>query len=259
MNYRKAFRTVFPTYFVFPILLVLFAVALHAQTAAPVAQAMRPFSKVAAGVNVGTLGIGAEVATPLSNRLNLRGGASFLSYSRNIESNGLTYIANLDLRSGQASLDWFPFGGSFHLSPGVMFYNGTKVGGSVQVPNDKSFTLNSVRYYSDPSDPLGGMADVTFPTAGPQFTIGFGNMLPRKKDKHFSVPFELGFVYFGTGTASLNFTGSACTSSGGVNCQQVNSFSAFQANVAAEQSKIERDVKYARFYPVLRIGFSYKF
>lgn len=259
MNFCKATRTVFSASSVLPVILaLLIAPALRAQDV-PVAPSMRPFSKVAVGVSVGTLGIGAEVATPLANRLNLRGGANFLSYSRNIEDNGLNYIANLDLHSGQASLDWFPFGGSFHLSPGVMLYNGTKVGGSVQVPNDASFTINNVRYYSDPSDPLSGSANVTFPKVGPQLMLGFGNMIPRKMGRHFSVPVELGVVYFGTGTTSLNFSGSACTSFGGVNCQQVTSFTAFQSNVTAEQAKIEKDVKYARFYPVVRIGFSYMF
>ncbi len=135
---------------------------MRAQAVGRAAPSIRPFSKLGVRVNIGTLGIGAEAATPLANRLNLRGGANFLSYSRNIDSSGLTYIANLDLRSGQASLDWFPFGGSFHLSPGVMLYNGNRVTASVQVPNGTSFTLNSVGYYSDPSDPLSGLANVTF-------------------------------------------------------------------------------------------------
>ena len=241
------------------ILALSIAPALRAQAVDPVASSMRPFSKLGVGVNVGTLGIGVEAATPLANRFNLRGGGNFFSYSRNIDRSGLTYVANLDLRSVQASLDWFPFGGSFHLSPGAMVYNGTKVAANVQVPTNTAFTLNGVDYYSDPSDPLSGSAKVTFPVAGPQFTAGFGNMVPRKDSKHFSVPFEFGFVYFGTGTTLLNFNGSACTSPGGVNCQKASSYPGFQTNVTAEEAKIEKYVKYARFYPILRIGVSYKF
>lgn len=192
MNFRNAICSVFSAYAMLPVsLALLFGPALRAQRGVPVAPSMRPLSKLAVGVNIGTLGIGAEAATPLATRLNLRGGANLLSYSRNIDSNGLTYLANFDLRSGQASLDWFPFGGSFHLSLGVMLYNGIKVGGSVQVPNDNSFTLNNVRYYSDPSDPLSGSAYVAFPKGGPQITIGFGNMIPRTASRHISVPFEL--------------------------------------------------------------------
>jgi hypothetical protein len=122
-----------------------------------------------------------------------------------------------------------------------------------------SFTLNSVRFYSDPSDPLSGSAHVTFPNVAPQFTIGFGNMISRKQAKHFSIPVELGVAYFGTGTTSLNFNGSACTSPGGVNCQKASSFTSFQSSVTGEQATIQKDVKYARFYPILRVGLSYKF
>ena len=235
------------------------APVLRAQAADTITPSMRPFSKLGVGVDIGTPGLGAEVATPLANRFNLRGGASFFSYSRNIEHNGITYVASLDLRSGQASLDWFPFGGGFHLSPGVMLYNGSRVAATVQVPNGTSFSLNRVAYFSDPSDPLSGSATIKFPKAGPQFTVGFGNMIPRKKSSHISVPVELGFVYFGTGTTLMNFTGSECTSPGGVNCQKASSNPTFQANVTAEEAKIEKYVKYVKFYPILQIGLSYKF
>ncbi len=237
-------------------LALLLAPALRAQTDAP---SMRPFSRLGIDVNVGTLGIGAEVATPLATRFNLRGSGNFFHYSTSTNQSGLTYVATLDMQSAQASLDWFPFGGSFHLSPGIMLYNGTKPVWSIQVPTNTSYSLNNVDYYSDPSDPLSGSFKVTFPTMGPQFTIGFGNMIPRKNSKHFSFPFELGFVYFGTGTTSSNFSGSACTAPNGVNCLPISSYPGFQTNLAAEDAKIETYVKDARFYPILRMGLSYKF
>ncbi|MHB8304137.1 MAG: hypothetical protein ACYDC6_15180 [Acidobacteriaceae bacterium] len=147
------------------VLALSIAPALRAQAVDPVASSMRPFSKLGVGVNVGTLGIGVEAATPLANRFNLRGGGNFFSYSRNIDRSGLTYVANLDLRSVQASLDWFPFGGSFHLSPGAMLYNGTKVAANVQVPTNTAFTLNGVDYYQRENPRLcrGGSSSLTFP------------------------------------------------------------------------------------------------
>jgi hypothetical protein len=192
MNSRKAIRSIFSACSTLAaVLALLITPALLAQTVDPLAPFMRPFSRLAFGANIGTLGIGAEVATPLANRLNIRGGANFLTYGRNIDSDGLIYVATLDLRSGQASLDWFPFGG-FHLSPGVIFYNGNRVVASVRAPDSTSFTLSSASYYSDPSDPLTGSANVTFAKVRPQFTIGFGNMIPRKTNRHLSVPVELG-------------------------------------------------------------------
>jgi hypothetical protein len=67
------------------------------------------------------------------------------------------------------------------------------------------------------------------------------------------------FVYFGKGTTLLNFNGSVCSSPSGVNCQEANSSPDFQSNATVEQARIAKDVKYAEFYPILRIGLSYKF
>lgn len=235
------------------------APGLRAQEMDPVVSATHPFSKLGMDANIGTLGIGVEAATPLTSRFNLRGGGNFFGYSRNIKRNGITYLANLNLRSAQASLDWFPFGGSFHLSPGVMLYNGTKVVANAQIPANGAFTLNGVQYYNDPSDPLSGFAKIRFPAAGPQLTAGFGNMVPRKESKHFSVPFEFGLAYFGSGRTRLQFNGSGCIFPGGFGCMKASSLPGFLANVTAEQAKIDKYVEDARFYPILRIGASYKF
>lgn len=220
---------------------------------------MHALSHFAVGINAGSLGLGVEAATPLANRINLRAGVNLFDYSQSLLQKGITYNANLTLLSVQASVDWFPYGGGFHISPGVMLYNGNHVNANLAVPIGTVINLDNVNYYSDPADPLAGSAKITFPFAGPQLTVGFGNMIPRKPGKHITVPFELGAVYFGTGTALLNFTGTACTTLGSVNCMPVNSFPRFQADVAAEQATIQKNLNYARFFPILRIGVSYKF
>lgn len=220
---------------------------------------MHPFSHFALGVYASTLGPGVEVAVPLANHFNLRAGVNLFSYSTNITNSGITYGADITLRSVQASLDWFPRGKKFHISPGVLLYNGNRVSANLIIPVNTSFSLDSVSYYSDPVDPLTGSAKMSFPVAGPQLTAGFGNMLPRWKNQHFSIPFEFGAAYFGNGTALLQFTGSACTSLGGINCMPVTSFTRFQTDLAAEQTKIQNDLHYARFFPILHLGISYKF
>lgn len=220
---------------------------------------MHPFSHVAVGVYVSTLGPGVEVALPLSNHFNVRAGFNLFEYNTSITQSGITYGADITLRSAQVSLDWFPRGKKFHISPGVLLYNGNHVNANLMIPVSTSFALDSVSYYSDPADPLTGSAKMSFPVAGPQLTFGFGNMLPRWKKQHFSIPFEFGAAYFGNGTALLQFTGSACTSLGGINCMPVNTFARFQTDLAAEQTIIENDLHYARIFPILHLGISYKF
>lgn len=225
------------------------------QTAAPIYS--RPFSGLGIGVKVGLLGVGVEAATPLSRMLNLRGGANFFSYSDTFTSDGITYDASLRFRSGEASIDWFPWGRGFHISGGALIYNGNQIAGSVLVPGGQTFTLNSVTYMSSTTDPVTGAGSVTFTKAAPRLTIGWGNMLPRS-GRHVSVPFELGFAYVGDPKVALNLTGTVCDPSG-ANCQTIASDPSVQANVAAQQQKIANDAADARFYPILSIGVAFSF
>ena len=92
--------------------------------ATPAATSIRPFSSVGIGAKFSLLGIGVEGATPLTSRTNLRGGVNLFGYSTTFSSDGINYAATLQLRSIDALLDWYPFRGSFHVSPGAMLYNG---------------------------------------------------------------------------------------------------------------------------------------
>lgn len=216
-----------------------------------------PFSGLALGVNVGLLGVGVDAATPLSKNFNLSGGASFFSYSDNLTSDGIQYDANLRFRSVEASLDWFPMAGGFHISPGVLLYNGNQITGNAAVPGGQTFTLNHVQYMSSTTDPVTGNGSLTFNKAAPDLTVGFGNMIPRS-GRHLSVPIELGFAYVGDPKVALNLAGTVCDPSG-ANCQTIASSPAVQANVTAQQAKLENDVSPAKVYPIFRLGLAYSF
>ena len=56
----------------------------------------------------------------------------------------------------------------------------------------------------------------------------------------------------------MNFSGSACDASG-LNCAPVNGDASFQDNLQAERDKLNNDLAPFKFYPVLSVGFGYKF
>jgi hypothetical protein len=86
--------------------------------------------------------------------------------------------------------------------------------------------------------------------------VGWGNLLPRSA-KRFTVPFEVGFVYQGAPKTTLNLTGSACDLSG-ANCRNaINPL--IQSQVQAEQRKISNDIDFLQVYPIVSIGFGFKF
>jgi hypothetical protein len=220
-----------------------------------IGQESSPFSTVGIGVKASLLGLGGELATPLSHGFNLRGGFNAFGYDRTFHKDGIGYDGRLHFRSGEAHLDWFPFHGSFHLSPGALFYNGNQVAATAAVPGGQTFTLNGVTYMSDASNPVGGAGKIAFKRSGPMLSVGFGNLVSRRH--RFTIPIEIGAIYTGAPNMTLNLAGSACDT-GGANCSPIASTPAIQSNIQAEQAKINKDMSAFKFYPVISIGFGVK-
>ena len=208
-------------------------------------ESIKPFSRLGIAIKISSLGPGTEAATPLTFRSNLRAGFNMFNYDHSFNQDGITYAGQLRFRSVEAHYDWFPFSGSFHLSPGVLVYNGNQLAANASVPGGKTFTLNHTTYASDPSDPINGTGTVDFAKAGPMLTVGWGNLLPRNH-RHFSFPFEVGVIYTGAPRAALNLNGSACDSAA-VICLPVSSLPGFQANLQAERDKLNNDMSAFKF------------
>lgn len=235
----------------FLVVLTLLAVC-SAQT-----QSEKPFWGIGVAVKASSLGAGVEAATPLTTHSNVRAGFNMFSYDRGFNKDGVAYAGQLRFRSVEAHYDWFPFKGNFHLSPGALVYNGNRITANASVPGGQTFTLNNTTYSSDPADPINGAGKVDFVKAGPMFTVGWGNLLPRNHH-HFSVPVELGVIYTGAPRTALNLGGSACDATGLI-CFSTTSNPSFQANVQAEQDKLNKDMSAFKFYPVISAGFGFNF
>ena len=70
--------------------------------------------RLGVGVKVGTLGIGFQVGTALTDRVNVRGGANFFNYNDSLTEHGVVYNGTLQLRSVEAKLD-------FAVNAGLVF------------------------------------------------------------------------------------------------------------------------------------------
>lgn len=212
--------------------------------------------QVGVGVRLSLLGAGAEAAVSLAKHFDVRGGFNYFSYGRDFTHDGVTYHGQLDLRSGEAHLDWSPLGQWFHVSPGLLIYNGNKLSGKANVPGNSTFTLGGTTYLSDPANPIGGNGKVDFRKVAPTAMIGFGSLVPHHK--HFSVTSDLGVVFQGQARTTLGFTGNACAPNGS-NCVNAATDPTVQANVLAEQAKINNKMSSFKYYPVLSFGFGYRF
>jgi hypothetical protein len=230
----------------------------NGETAEPKTESsgQRAFSRIGTGVKISTLGAGIEVATPLAQKMNLRGGINMFRFSRAITNSGIHYNGQLHFQSAEAHLDFFPFGG-FHVSPGLLFYNGNQLAATASVPGGQMFSLGGTTYESDPGTPVVGSGKLDFVKVSPSIMMGVGNLIPRN-GRHFSFLFEVGGAYQGSARAALNLTGNVCDSTGTF-CRAISSDSTVQANIQAQQVKIQKDVNPYRFFPVISLGFGFNF
>ena len=211
-----------------------------------------------AAITLGTLGIGFDGAVAATERSNVRVGFNFFNFNHDFDSDdGITLAAHLKLRSVTAQFDFFPTGGGFHVSPGLMIYNGNRVEATAFVPAGQQFTLGNDRLLSNPSNPVVGDAKVAFAKVAPQITIGWGNIATRG-DRRWSIPVELGVVFSRAPTGTLTLGGSACLPNG-TNCRNVATEPVLQADVRQQEADLNDDLEVLKIIPVISFGFGYRF
>jgi len=212
------------------------------------------------GVKTSFLGVGVEVGARVTHRSNARVGFNILGYSRNFSKDGINYGGHLSFRTFEAHYDFFPRAGNFHVSPGVLAYMGNPVTANAIVPGDQSFSLGGQTYYSDPSAPATANGRVNFNQVSPTATVGWGNLVHRDS-KHLSIPVELGVAFQGSPKSTLNLTGNVCNAPSGSllrSCMSTSN-STVQSNVVAEQGRINKSMSPFKVYPIISVGFGYKF
>lgn len=215
---------------------------------------------VGVAVRASTLGFGIEGAVRLHRRVNARIGTSMLTYNRDFddEDSGVTYTGELSLRSVDAHLDLFPFGGGFHVSPGLTLQNNNHVSLSATVGAGQTVSVDDVDYLGTAANPIRVAGKITVASVRPALTIGWGNIIPR--NRRFSVPFELGVVFQGQPVATLAYTGTACAPNGS-NCRDMATDPIIQGHVRAEEANLNDDLGLGalRYYPVLSLGIGFRF
>lgn len=207
-----------------------------------------------------TLGLGADVAIRVHERVNIRAGMNAFSYSRNFEDtdDNITYVGKASLRSAHAYLDFFPMGGGFHISPGVVLANDNKVSLDATIPGGQKFGIDDTDYISNAANPAKAAGTVSVEKMRPALVIGWGNLIPTSR--RYSVSFEIGAVFQGVPTAVLSFTGSACALNG-TNCRDVLTDATIQGEVRNQQATLNSDLNkpYLKYYPVLSFGLGFRF
>lgn len=214
-----------------------------------------PFSHVAFGLSATTLGGALQLATPLGNRLNLRVGGNFVRFQYPFTKDGVDYTPQINLQSGQGTIDWFPGNGEFHVSAGALYFR-SGFAGTAGVQAGQTYKLGDTTYVNSVDDPVSGKASLSYDRkVAPIVLIGFGNLIPRT-GRRLTFPIEFGIAYMGAPQMKLNLNGTSCTADG---CFDNATDPSTLNNIKDEQKEINNDLRYTKFYPILSLGFGYRF
>jgi hypothetical protein len=236
----------------------------------------RPFSRLAWSEGISPLGANVSVVTNLGPQVNLRVGGNALLYTvNNLQESGITLGAQVRFASVQTALDIYPWTHSrlshgFHLTPGLLAYNGNHISAGASVPAGQSITLNNATYYSafanaaTGATPLTGSGKVVLnrynPT--PTLTAGWGNLM--KHTGHFTFPVEVGAAFIGHPTIGLNLSGWVCLDQAQTMCtnlaDRANPIAAqVQQNLNTQMASWKQKMQPLSTYPILSFGIGYSF
>ena len=195
---------------------------------------------VAVGLTGGTMGLGLEGTTNITDNINIRGVVAGFKYSQNGNSGtDVTYKMDAQLLNAGFMLDYYPFETVLRLSAGAI-YNGTKVTMDGQPNAGSTYTFNNNTYTAAQVGTVSGEAK--YQKVMPYLGIGFANPM---KGSHFTFGLDIGAM-IGKATASLSATNPANNAT-------------LASDVAAEQVKLQNDVDKLTVYPVLQVSLSYRF
>jgi hypothetical protein len=227
---------------------------------------------MAIGADVSPLGIGIKSALVLSHDFDARLMGNFFNYqSADYEVQGFHVAADLHMASMAAALDWYPYGSVFRISPGLMFYNGNQISGTMLLTAGTEVDFDSVEYFSPTANqiaanpgatPLAGSGVVGMHTRQPAMTItgGFGHFIPRS-NRHWSFPAEFGVAFTGPPVIAMTFTGWVCTSkTDNSSCNSVaTTGSTFNTSLQTQLAKWQKSMNLVTIYPIFSTSVVYSF
>lgn len=195
--------------------------------------------RVSVGVSGGTLGISPEVSFRFADHAGVRVNGGFYDYQHDDDFDDIRYDADLKLNSFGAMFDWYPAGGGLRLSAGVRA-NGNEI--DLLGTPTTSVEIGNVTYSPAQVGTLSGT--IRTKDVAPMLSIGYGG----KPVRGFTLGFELGVMFQGSPRIDdLRATGALANDP------------TFQAQLLDEQRQIEDDADDFKLWPVVQVGFHYRF
>ena len=194
----------------------------------------------AVGVGGSTLGYQVAVSQSVSENVNLKLTYQTASQSFDGETDGVNYDYDFDFESMGILIDWHVFGGGFRLTAGGLINDNeihaqSDVSGLTLEVGDTVFTSAEVGRLE---------GDISFDSFAPYLGLGWG----RSIADGFSFVFDLGVVFQGEPTVSLESVGGSLSSN-----------PLLLDEVEREEQELQEDANDFDVYPVISLGLFYNF
>jgi len=198
-------------------------------------------SQVALAARASTLGLGAELSFRAGRNIGIRLGGNYLRFSHDATIKDISYHVTPHFENGTAILDLHPFGGSFHLSVGLLLnYND----GQLVATLAHDINIGGTTYHPEEVGSLTGT--VRFNQTAPYLGLGFAGR------SRIAILFDVGLGFTGKPQVELigttNLTGQAKAE--------------FDANVERERATVQSEIdqhKILRYHPVVSVGIKFGF
>jgi hypothetical protein len=212
--------------------------------AAPAAAQDAADSRFAVGVQVGTVGLGAEAQAKVNEHVVLRGSVDAIRYDADFSSDDIDYTGDLDFTQGGLFADLHPTGNAFFVSAGVYFGDRTA---EFTATAQRPVEIGEQIFSAAEAGTLSGEAD--FGGAAPFVGLGWNNTFTTQGRWGFKL--LAGAAFGGDPEVKLARTGGVALPA------------AVQARLDSElrneERELEEDADDLKILPVVQIGVAYKF
>ncbi|MET0120583.1 MAG: autotransporter domain-containing protein [Candidatus Thiodiazotropha sp. 6PLUC9] len=208
----------------------------------------RENQSVAAGLFMGTTGVGLALTVPVRNEsLNFRTVMATMPYDTEEKLDDIEYDIDLDMFSIGALLDWHPMENGFRVSGGLFSLQPDIT--ATATPTE-AVEIGNTTFSPDQVGTLKAEVDYSRNFA-PYVGIGWGNAVKPGSKLSFSVDF--GILFTDNPTVSIEADSALADSNPVLKAQ-------LESEIAVEENRINSDdLDDFRYWPVVNFGVSYHF
>lgn len=206
------------------------------------------------GFVASTEGGGLELAHAWNRRLRGRISAAAFSASESFSTDNVRYEGDADLRSAALVIDVSPFGGSFHLSAGVVFQDHDIRGSApleeIALREFGPGALEQIRQILGPVDFGTLEASADLDSVAPYAGLGFRS---SRSDRGIGFAFDLGAIFFGEPDVDVR-------AQTGLPLDQIPELDFLaQSFLEQEERELQEEVDDYEIFPVVRFSVFYRF